>query len=181
MFHHLFSDFLLSVASTTGIVLDPCYTAKAAKGLLYELNHNPEQFQGNRILFIHTGNDYNNAFNIWQLEKTPRSVVKSSTVSYISDAFENMVFKRYFWSWNKFIHVMCSIMVSNALRECNGSFLRSKVSPISPLIKDELMLNILYICNHEVQSRIYPYYCVKKSRSPGETCSLRPGTNNCDW
>ncbi|WAQ99716.1 DCYD1-like protein [Mya arenaria] len=48
-------DYILSVASSTGIMLDPVYTGKAAIGLQRELNNNPDMFKGNRILFVHTG------------------------------------------------------------------------------------------------------------------------------
>lgn len=48
-------EFIMQVCITTGIFLDPVYTAKAALGLVHELNHNPSRFKGNRILFIHTG------------------------------------------------------------------------------------------------------------------------------
>ncbi|XP_046543192.1 putative D-cysteine desulfhydrase 1, mitochondrial [Haliotis rubra] len=48
-------DFILEVSSTTGVLLDPTYTAKAAWGVLQEMKHNPGRFQGRRVLFIHTG------------------------------------------------------------------------------------------------------------------------------
>ncbi|XP_052103571.1 uncharacterized protein LOC127737078 [Mytilus californianus] len=48
-------EFIQSVSENTGIILDPCYTGKAANGLVQELTSNPDRFQGNRILFIHTG------------------------------------------------------------------------------------------------------------------------------
>ncbi|XP_052103570.1 uncharacterized protein LOC127737077 [Mytilus californianus] len=48
-------EFIQSVSKNTGIILDPCYTGKAANGLVQELTSNPDRFQGNRILFIHTG------------------------------------------------------------------------------------------------------------------------------
>lgn len=48
---HLLRD----VAHTTGIVLDPVYTGKGFYGLSQELQNNSSVFQGNRILFIHTG------------------------------------------------------------------------------------------------------------------------------
>ena len=46
---------MVNVGSKTGIMLDPVYTGKAAKGLVTELQNNPDLFQGNRILFLHTG------------------------------------------------------------------------------------------------------------------------------
>ncbi|KAH3841240.1 hypothetical protein DPMN_114699 [Dreissena polymorpha] len=48
-------DFILEVASSTGIMLDPVYTGKAVYGLVKELNTNPDMFKGKRILFLHTG------------------------------------------------------------------------------------------------------------------------------
>ena len=36
-------------------MLDPVYTGKAVKGLVYDLNNNPDRFQGKRILNLHTG------------------------------------------------------------------------------------------------------------------------------
>eukprot|EP00052_Salpingoeca_macrocollata_P034980 m.13188 g.13188 ORF g.13188 m.13188 type:complete len:354 (-) comp7275_c0_seq1:23-1084(-) len=48
-------DFIQNVGRYTGIVLDPVYTGKAALGLHTELFINPQRFQGDRILFIHTG------------------------------------------------------------------------------------------------------------------------------
>lgn len=43
------------MSRSTGIILDPCYSGKGANGLVQELSSNPDRFQGNRILFIHTG------------------------------------------------------------------------------------------------------------------------------
>jgi len=48
-------DFVVAVARSTGILLDPTYTGKAANGLLKELTNNPHRFRGRRILFLHTG------------------------------------------------------------------------------------------------------------------------------
>ena len=50
------AEFALDIAAQTGITLDPCYTCKAAYGMVQELKKNPSQFKGNRILFLHTGN-----------------------------------------------------------------------------------------------------------------------------
>ena len=50
-----FTEQLISIAATTGIVLDLSYTNKAVKGLLNELRVNPTRFKGKRILYIHTG------------------------------------------------------------------------------------------------------------------------------
>ncbi|XP_078613777.1 uncharacterized protein LOC144883275 isoform X2 [Branchiostoma floridae x Branchiostoma japonicum] len=48
-------EFVANIAHTSGIILDPVYTGKAATGLLQELRTNQSRFQGNRILFLHTG------------------------------------------------------------------------------------------------------------------------------
>ncbi|XP_060598832.1 uncharacterized protein LOC132752516 [Ruditapes philippinarum] len=47
--------FISRVSSTTGIILDPCYTGKGAMGMIGELETNPSRFKRKRILFIHTG------------------------------------------------------------------------------------------------------------------------------
>lgn len=48
-------NLFLRLSKETGIFFDPVYTGKAMFGLLKELKSRPEQFKGNRILFIHTG------------------------------------------------------------------------------------------------------------------------------
>lgn len=48
-------EFITNVSRSTGIMLDPVYSGKAALGLVEELHNNPQRFQGNRILFLHTG------------------------------------------------------------------------------------------------------------------------------
>ena len=50
------SDFVVNVASSTGVMLDPVYTGKAALGLVKELQNSSDTFKGKRILFLHTGN-----------------------------------------------------------------------------------------------------------------------------
>jgi len=57
--------FARSVASKSGIILDPVYTTKAAVGLWEELKIDVEEvrserrmFRGKRILFIHTGGTF---------------------------------------------------------------------------------------------------------------------------
>ena len=50
-----FTDFICDVSRKTGIILDATYTGKAALGLVKELKENPQRFNGNKILFIHTG------------------------------------------------------------------------------------------------------------------------------
>jgi len=48
-------SFSLAVAAESGIFLDPVYTGKTLLGLKKELEINPAQFQGNKLLFMHTG------------------------------------------------------------------------------------------------------------------------------
>ncbi|XP_052766596.1 uncharacterized protein LOC128207599 [Mya arenaria] len=48
-------EYITRVSSSTGILLDPYYTGKAALGLARELRDNPGRFKGTRILFVHTG------------------------------------------------------------------------------------------------------------------------------
>ena len=48
-------DFVSSVSKTTGILLDPTYTGKAAFGMINEMRLRPERFRGKKVLFIHTG------------------------------------------------------------------------------------------------------------------------------
>ncbi|XP_033112965.1 bifunctional D-cysteine desulfhydrase/1-aminocyclopropane-1-carboxylate deaminase, mitochondrial-like [Anneissia japonica] len=52
---HFLKDFIRKVAMTTGVLLDPTYTGKAASGMSHDLTYDRSKFQGNRILFIHTG------------------------------------------------------------------------------------------------------------------------------
>ena len=47
---------MVNVASSTGVMLDPVYTGKAALGLVKELQNSSDTFKGKRILFLHTGN-----------------------------------------------------------------------------------------------------------------------------
>lgn len=47
--------FVKEIACTTGAVLDPVYSGKAAFGLLKDMAEHPEKWEGRRILFIHTG------------------------------------------------------------------------------------------------------------------------------
>lgn len=48
-------EFIQSVSRSTGIFLDPCYSGKAAYGLMKECEKHSDRFKGKRILFIHTG------------------------------------------------------------------------------------------------------------------------------
>ena len=54
----LFSEMLIEITQSTGIVLDPCYTLKAARGMLLEMAKNPSRFKGSRVLFLHTGRPF---------------------------------------------------------------------------------------------------------------------------
>ena len=51
-----------------GLVLDPVYTAKALRGLVLELERNPQRF-GQRVIFIHTGGIFHLFTQIPGLEK----------------------------------------------------------------------------------------------------------------
>nr|XP_002735695.1 PREDICTED: probable 1-aminocyclopropane-1-carboxylate deaminase-like [Saccoglossus kowalevskii] len=48
-------DFIRNAADTTGIVLDPVYTGKAARGAVEEMKNNPGRFKGKKVLFLHSG------------------------------------------------------------------------------------------------------------------------------
>lgn len=48
-------QLLRDVAQSTGILLDPVYTGKAVYGLMQELSQHTHSFQGQHILFVHTG------------------------------------------------------------------------------------------------------------------------------
>eukprot|EP01137_Pigoraptor_chileana_P007453 Opistho-2@53084 len=47
--------FIVNCARSTGILLDPVYTGKAAFGMVSIMNSDPRRFKGKRVLFIHTG------------------------------------------------------------------------------------------------------------------------------
>ncbi|KAG6584430.1 putative D-cysteine desulfhydrase 1, mitochondrial, partial [Cucurbita argyrosperma subsp. sororia] len=47
--------FIKEVAQSTGIVLDPVYSGKAAYGMMKEMSENPSKWEGRKVLFIHTG------------------------------------------------------------------------------------------------------------------------------
>lgn len=48
-------NFLKEVAVSTGVVLDPVYSGKAAYGMIKDMAENPSKWEGRNILFIHTG------------------------------------------------------------------------------------------------------------------------------
>ena len=48
-------ELIIKLARETGVLFDPVYTGKAFIGFIKTVINNPEQFKGNRILFIHTG------------------------------------------------------------------------------------------------------------------------------
>ena len=50
-----FSDFIADTAQQTGILLDNCYTGKAAYGMSDLLRNNADVFKGKRIMFLHSG------------------------------------------------------------------------------------------------------------------------------
>ncbi|KAL3342568.1 hypothetical protein AABB24_026548 [Solanum stoloniferum] len=47
--------FLKQVAETTGVILDPVYSGKAAYGMMKDMRENPRKWEGRKVLFIHTG------------------------------------------------------------------------------------------------------------------------------
>ncbi|KAL1200733.1 Bifunctional D-cysteine desulfhydrase/1-aminocyclopropane-1-carboxylate deaminase [Cardamine amara subsp. amara] len=47
--------FVKEVANSTGVILDPVYSGKAAYGLINEMTKDPKNWEGKKILFIHTG------------------------------------------------------------------------------------------------------------------------------
>lgn len=48
-------ELVRKFSATTGIVLDPVYSGKALKGMLEDMAENPKEWEGRRVLFIHTG------------------------------------------------------------------------------------------------------------------------------
>ncbi|XP_048744229.1 uncharacterized protein LOC125657593 isoform X2 [Ostrea edulis] len=72
-------EFIMDTGAKTGVILDPTYTGKAARGLVSELQNNPQRFQGNKILFVHTGGMYGlfdgRINRLLQERKTPNSSV----------------------------------------------------------------------------------------------------------
>ncbi|KAL4012815.1 hypothetical protein IC575_029929 [Cucumis melo] len=48
-------NFVKEVAESTGVVLDPVYSGKAAYGMMKDMAENPKKWEGRKILFIHTG------------------------------------------------------------------------------------------------------------------------------
>ncbi|WCJ42320.1 D-cysteine desulfhydrase [Euphorbia peplus] len=48
-------QFVKEVAISTGVVLDPVYSGKAAYGMMKDMAENPKRWEGRKILFIHTG------------------------------------------------------------------------------------------------------------------------------
>lgn len=48
-------QFVKDVALSTGIILDPVYSGKAAYGMLRDMTENPSKWKGRKVLFVHTG------------------------------------------------------------------------------------------------------------------------------
>lgn len=46
---------LAQIARCSGILLDPVYTIKGARGLLTSLQERPDMFRGRKVVFLHTG------------------------------------------------------------------------------------------------------------------------------
>ncbi|KAL6962829.1 D-cysteine desulfhydrase [Sarracenia purpurea var. burkii] len=47
--------FVKDIAEATGVVLDPVYSGKAAYGMMKDMAENPIEWEGRKILFVHTG------------------------------------------------------------------------------------------------------------------------------
>ncbi|XP_027124460.1 D-cysteine desulfhydrase 1, mitochondrial [Coffea arabica] len=47
--------FVKEIAETTGVILDPVYSGKAAYQMMKDMAENPAMWEGRKILFIHTG------------------------------------------------------------------------------------------------------------------------------
>ncbi|MHC5002596.1 MAG: 1-aminocyclopropane-1-carboxylate deaminase/D-cysteine desulfhydrase [Planctomycetota bacterium] len=62
--------FFCDVAREEGVLLDPCYTGKAFRGMLHELETRPERY-GERVLFLHSGG----AFSIFAYVDQLRGVL----------------------------------------------------------------------------------------------------------
>jgi D-cysteine desulfhydrase family pyridoxal phosphate-dependent enzyme len=47
--------FVKKIAETTGVILDPVYSGKAAYGMMKDMSDNPRKWEGRKVMFIHTG------------------------------------------------------------------------------------------------------------------------------
>ncbi|XP_047334546.1 putative D-cysteine desulfhydrase 1, mitochondrial [Impatiens glandulifera] len=47
--------FVKEIAETTGVILDPVYSGKAAYGMINDMANNPAKWEGRKVLFMHTG------------------------------------------------------------------------------------------------------------------------------
>ncbi|KAJ4713624.1 bifunctional D-cysteine desulfhydrase/1-aminocyclopropane-1-carboxylate deaminase, mitochondrial-like [Melia azedarach] len=48
-------NFYKEIAATTGVIFDPVYSGKAAYGMVKDMAENPKNWEGRKVLFIHTG------------------------------------------------------------------------------------------------------------------------------
>jgi D-cysteine desulfhydrase len=48
-------EFVKSIAEATGVILDPVYSGKALFKMMNEIKANPEEWEGRKVLFFHTG------------------------------------------------------------------------------------------------------------------------------
>ncbi|KAF3438330.1 hypothetical protein FNV43_RR21092 [Rhamnella rubrinervis] len=48
-------NFIKEIAATTGVILDPVYSGKAAYRFTNDIAENPKKWEGRKVLFIHTG------------------------------------------------------------------------------------------------------------------------------
>ncbi|XP_077987678.1 uncharacterized protein LOC144442256 isoform X1 [Glandiceps talaboti] len=70
-------DFIRNTANSTGIVLDPVYTGKAARGVVEEMKNNPSRFKGKKVLFVHTGG----VFSIYTDERFDEGMTKEGSAA----------------------------------------------------------------------------------------------------
>ncbi|PKI53444.1 hypothetical protein CRG98_026134 [Punica granatum] len=47
--------FVKDIATATGVILDPVYSGKAAYGMMKDMTENPKNWEGRKVLFVHTG------------------------------------------------------------------------------------------------------------------------------
>ena len=65
----------LRFAREEGILLDPCYTGKAFRGMISEIQKNPSRF-GNQILFLHSGGVFADFNYAEQFHRVMRDEIK---------------------------------------------------------------------------------------------------------
>ncbi|KAK4778539.1 hypothetical protein SAY86_006067 [Trapa natans] len=48
-------EFVKEISMSTGVILDPVYSGKAAYGMMKDMTQNPKNWEGRKVLFVHTG------------------------------------------------------------------------------------------------------------------------------